>query len=161
MESGTLLHRLELREGELRVRIDHLQKELEDLETSIRRIQIAREEIQALGTLDSLSDAQDAVVAPTPDSAVVSPPTVHREHLPAGRRRVGPVSDKIVTILASGDRTWRADEMTDALGLPRGRGRTRVESTRQKLDRLVELGLARSIRPGLYAIAETTSEEEG
>lgn len=145
MESEDLLRRLEQRENELRVRIDHLRKELEDLETSVTRIMIAREEVLALGTFDHFDEADE-------------PTELARSE---GRYpKVGPVSDQIVMILASSNRAWRADEMTDALGLSRGKGRTRVESTRQKLDRLVELGIARVIRPGLYAIATATTAEE-
>jgi len=156
VESGDLLRRLEQRENDLRLRIDHLRKELEDLETSITRILIAKEEIQALGTLDSFEEVHRPAAEPAPDEAVAPSSAINPARSPKRRPSVGPVSDRIVTILASGDRAWRADEMTDALGLPRGKGRTRVESTRQKLDRLVDLGIARSIRPGLYAIAEAT-----
>lgn len=151
MESVDLLRRLERRESDLSFRITHLRKELDDLETAVTRISIAREEVQALEAIGELS-SHASLAAPVDNTAVASSLEIGPMQLKPERPAVGPVSDQIVTLLASNNRVWRANEVADALGIA-GRGRTRVESTRSKLERLVELGIARKIRPGRFVIA--------
>src|SRR5882724_1834471 len=71
MESADLLRRLERRESDLSFRITHLRKELDDLETAVTRISIAREEVRALEAIGELST--QAGLAASVDNTAVAP----------------------------------------------------------------------------------------
>jgi hypothetical protein len=180
VESAQLLHRLDQRANGLRERIDALRRELESLEeaverTAIRELEsleeavertaIAREVLLALedqdvraasagsdepGTGDGRSPGDQL---PVPVRLSVVPARGQGAAMPAAAPRpIGPVSDQITMILATSTREWRAREIAEALGHA-SPSRAKTESTRSKLEHLVELGLVCKAGPGLFRIA--------
>ena len=165
VESAQLLRRLDQRENGLRARITSLRLELEKLEEAIERTAIAREELLALEEQDEHAasadtdepgaDARrdDRLPAPVRLSVVAAHDQTAATPSPA-RQPVGPISDQITLILATSNRDWRAREIAEALGHANPT-RAKIESTRSKLEHLVELGLVRKAGAGLFRIAPT------
>ena len=66
-----------------------------------------------------------------------------------GRPSMGPLSDKIISVIASSGRAWRARKVTEAIG-EKDASRDRVHSIRNTLSRLVEMGYLERAGAGLY-----------
>jgi len=169
---GSLLGRLEAREGAARVRVEELRAEMAALaerlvaeEELLGRLQITRQTvIEVLAGPDLPEDGAVAAGTGTvsegtawsgvADGAMalpVTPALVPAWH-EGGDGRGLPVAYRDVwEVLADAGRPLRAKQLCEALGL--GQEPRHVEGMRSKLKRLVKRGWLAEVAPGLFACA--------
>lgn len=150
-------------ESSVHARMEQARHTLAELEAEAAHLAITRETAVALA-----ARAQAATASPKPVPAADKVvPT--RDHTPApdpdaqtaphsGAQSLGPVSDSVMSLLASSDRAWRAREVAVALGNPNPT-RDQTAGIRNFLLRLTGLGYVERTAPGLYAAAQNMEED--
>lgn len=175
MTGDALLQRLETQENDVRSRLDELRGEVTHLEEQLAHLAITRrtvtelladvqpapgptdEDVRPMQAAEQLDDGhrtpEDAEVGTDSARLGVVPPQDRKSSgsgTTKGRTRVlGPVSAKICVLVSSADRPLTAKDVTLALGRNVEK-RTRVESVRAALEKLVANGYLIKVGPGLF-----------
>ena len=131
----------------IRAQLADAEKRLADLDMKAAELAAVRKTAVALA---AKAPAKGAAENGRPDTAATGGHEKPGQASETSRRgSLGPLSDKLVTLIVSSGRAWRAREVLEALG-EHDAPRDRVHSIRNTLSRLVELGYLERVGEGLY-----------